>query len=90
MAWRHKLILVLLWGVTALTGRSVQAMTPEDRCAELYGIYYRYIADHNHHLDGDVARAELAKYRCENGQTADGLRTLEAILTRNRVRYPTE
>lgn len=88
MAWRHKLVPVVLSGAAALIVRSAQATTPEDRCAELYSIYFRYVWDREHHHDGEFARAELAKYRCDTGQTAEGLRILEEILTRNRVRYP--
>jgi hypothetical protein len=90
MAWRHKLVLVLLSGTAALIVRSAQATTPEDRCAELYNIYFRYVMDRDHHHDGEFARAELAKYRCDTGQTAEGLRTLEEILTRNLIHYPAE
>lgn len=65
-------------------------MTPADRCAELYAIYYHYVDEATHHNDGERMQAELAKYRCEIGQTAEGSRTLEMILTRNLVGYPKE
>jgi hypothetical protein len=90
MALRHKLAPVLLAGVAALFVRLVQAKTPEDRCDELFDIYFHYVDDRNHHLDGEVARAEFAKYQCKSGHSAEGLRTLEAILMRNQIRYPTE
>jgi hypothetical protein len=90
MDLRHKLALVLLSAAAALIVRSAQARTPEDRCDELFSIYFRYVEDRTHHHDGEVARADFAKYQCETGRTAEGLRTLEAILTRNLIRYPTE
>jgi hypothetical protein len=90
MISRHKLALVLLSSAAALIVRSAQATTPEARCGELYSLYFRYVVDRTHHMDGEVARADFAKYQCESGHTAEGLRTLEAILMRNLIRYPAE
>ena len=90
MTSRHILALVLLSAVAALIVPSAQARTSEDRCAELYSIYFRDVADRTNHMDGEVVRADFAKYQCESGRTAGGLLTLEAILPRNLLRYPTE
>jgi hypothetical protein len=90
MTVRHKLALALLSAMAALIAQSAQAKTPEERCDELYNIYFRYAADRTHHHDGEVAGSALAKYQCESGRTAEGLRSLEAILTRNLLPYPKE
>jgi hypothetical protein len=66
----------------------VEAATPAARCAMLYDLYYNYVDEANHHHDGERQQAEYAKYSCEQGRTAEGLRALEAILTRNLVHYP--
>ena len=67
---------------------AVEAATPAARCAALYDLYYNYVDEANHHHDGERQQAEYAKYSCEQGRTAEGLRALEAILTRNLVHYP--
>jgi len=90
MDLRHKLALVLLPAAAALIVQSAQARTPKERCDELYSIYFRYAADRTHHHDGEVAGSALAKYQCDSGHTEEGLRGLEAILTRNLLPYPKE
>ena len=77
--------------VSALVGAtSASAESPKERCATLFEIYYRYVFDVTHHHDGDMAKAELAKYRCDNGQVAEGQRALEEVLQRNGLNYPRE
>jgi hypothetical protein len=90
MTWRRILILVCLLGVASVGAEAADAKTPAARCAELYDLYYHYVDDANHHHDGERQQAEYAKYRCAQGNTAEGLPTLEAILTRNLVAYPKE
>ena len=90
MTWRRILILAGLLGTASVGANAADIRTPAARCAELYELYYHYIADPNHHHDGEHQQAEYAKYRCSQGQTAEGLPVLEAILIRNLVAYPKE
>src|SRR5471030_1244576 len=88
MTWRRILIMVCLLGVASVGAEAADAKTPAARCAALYDLYYNYVDEANHHHDGERQQAEYAKYSCEQGRTAEGLRALEAILTRNLVHYP--
>ena len=90
MTWRGILILTSLLGAASVGAEAADEKTPAARCAELYDLYYHYVADPNHHHDGERQQAEYAKYGCSQGQTAEGLSVLEAILIRNRVVYPKE
>jgi hypothetical protein len=87
MTWRRMMIPVCLLVTASVRAEAADARTPGARCAELYDLYYQYIDETNHHLDGERQRAEYAKYRCAQGKTAEGLPLLEAILTRNLVPY---
>jgi hypothetical protein len=89
-ATRRIFLAVLLMGAAMPIVRSAQAATPEDRCFELYNLYCHYARDRGHHHDGEIARAEFAKYQCETGRAADGLSTLDAILSRNLIPLPKE
>jgi hypothetical protein len=90
MTWRRMMIPVCLFVAASVCTEAADARTPAAQCAELYDLYYRYIDDINHHHDGERWKAEYAKYQCAEGNTADGLPLLEAILTRNLVPYPKE
>ncbi len=81
---------IALGAAILLRATSASAMTAKERCDTLFDIYYRYAHDVTHHHDGEVAKATLAKYRCDTGQVAEGQRTLEEILQRNLLNYPRE
>jgi hypothetical protein len=57
-------------------------------CTKLYGLWYRYGNHPTFHHTGQRARAELALYRCQNGDYDPGIGELKVILARNRLATP--
>ncbi len=73
-----------------------QAASPEPSpqwlayCTKLYGLWYRYGNHPTFHHTGQRARAELALYRCQNGEYQTGVDELDVLLARNLLAIPPE
>jgi hypothetical protein len=73
-----------------------QAASPEPSppwlayCTKLYGLWYRYGSHLTFHHTGQRARAELALYRCQNGEYRASLEELDVLLARNLLAIPPE
>lgn len=53
-----------------------------ERCAKLYGMWFRYEQQPTFYHTGQRARAELALYDCNKGDYEPGIKELERLLRR--------
>jgi hypothetical protein len=71
--------------VSAVVASAFTAMPPSSpklmaRCTELYTLWWTYDQDPVFLHTGERAKAELAVYRCQNGNYEDGIQELETLL----------
>lgn len=57
-------------------------------CTKLYGLWNRYGHHPTFHHTGQRARAELALYRCQNGEFETSIQALDVVLEHNLVAIP--
>ena len=80
VAWRLAACALSAVVLTAFTATPPPSPKLMARCTELYTLWWTYDQDPVFLHTGERAKAELAVYRCQNGNYEDGIQELETLL----------
>lgn len=82
------LLVALICAASAGQAASPSSSERVAYCTKLYGLWNRYGHHPTYHHTGQRARAELALYRCQNGDYQPSIDVLDVVLEHNMVAIP--